>query len=148
VKRSASTPDGDRKTRAVRDCHDLGPFAALRLTNSTAPFFAEAKALVHEALRQVDPAPFLEVLAQGLEHAKERAVLGPALEASVAGALGRLPLGKVLARRAGAKDLENAVEHIPRLFPPPSFAVPAHLGSGKERRYDRPLNLRQIHLVS
>ena len=40
--RSACCPEGDRKTMALRNCHDLGPFAALCLTNVTAPFFAEA----------------------------------------------------------------------------------------------------------
>src|SRR5258708_34059508 len=38
--RSACNPHGDRKTTAVRDCHDLGPFAAACWTNCTAPFFA------------------------------------------------------------------------------------------------------------
>ena len=41
--RSACNPHGDRKTTAVRDCHDLGPFAAARWTNCTAPFFALLK---------------------------------------------------------------------------------------------------------
>ncbi len=41
--RSASNPGGDRKTMALRNCHDLGPFAAACWTNCTAPFFAPAK---------------------------------------------------------------------------------------------------------
>src|SRR5260370_5481374 len=41
--RSACNPHGDRKTTAVRDCHDLGPFAAACWTNCTAPFFALLK---------------------------------------------------------------------------------------------------------
>src|SRR5271166_3171401 len=41
--RSASNPHGDRKTMALRNCHDLAPFAAACWTNSTAPFFAPAK---------------------------------------------------------------------------------------------------------
>lgn len=34
---------GDRKTRSVCDCHDLGAFAALCLADSKTPFFAGAK---------------------------------------------------------------------------------------------------------
>jgi len=41
--RSAFNPHRERKTVAVRSCHDLGPFAALRLTNSKAPLFAPVK---------------------------------------------------------------------------------------------------------
>jgi hypothetical protein len=41
--RSACNPHGDGKTMAVRDCHDLAPFAAACWTNSTAPFFAPEK---------------------------------------------------------------------------------------------------------
>jgi len=40
IRRSAGNPDGDRKTMAVRDCHDLAPFAAARWTNAIAPLFA------------------------------------------------------------------------------------------------------------
>ncbi len=36
--RSASNPQCHRKTMALRNCHDLGPFASLCLTNSKAPF--------------------------------------------------------------------------------------------------------------
>ena len=43
MRRSACNPHGDRKTMAVRNCHDLGPFAAACWTNCTAPFFAPAK---------------------------------------------------------------------------------------------------------
>ena len=39
--RSTSSPNGDRKTIAVRDCHDLAPFSALCWTNARAPLFAE-----------------------------------------------------------------------------------------------------------
>src|SRR5205823_3497514 len=38
--RSACNPDSERKTMAVRDCHDLAPFAAARWTKSVAPLFA------------------------------------------------------------------------------------------------------------
>lgn len=43
MRRSARNPEGDRKTMAVCDCHELGPFADERSTNAIAPFFAPIK---------------------------------------------------------------------------------------------------------
>jgi hypothetical protein len=43
MRRSARNPEGDRKTMAVCDCHELGPFADERSTNAIAPFFAPMK---------------------------------------------------------------------------------------------------------
>jgi hypothetical protein len=43
VGRSAFHVSGDRKTRSVCNCHDLGAFAALCLADSKTPFFAGAK---------------------------------------------------------------------------------------------------------
>jgi hypothetical protein len=54
--RSACNPYGDRKTMAVRDCHDLAPFAAACWTNSTAPFFApEKEASINVSVRSKSP---------------------------------------------------------------------------------------------
>ena len=41
--RSAFNVSGDRNTRSVCNCHDLGAFAALCLADSKTPFFAGAK---------------------------------------------------------------------------------------------------------
>jgi hypothetical protein len=41
--RSAFHVSGDRKTRSVCDCHDLGALATLCLADSKTPFFAGAK---------------------------------------------------------------------------------------------------------
>ncbi len=43
MRRSTRDPQGDRKTMAVCDCHELGPFADERSTNAIAPFFAPMK---------------------------------------------------------------------------------------------------------
>ena len=43
VGRSARNAQGDRKTVAVCNCQDLGPFSALRFTNKSPPFFAGEK---------------------------------------------------------------------------------------------------------
>ena len=41
--RSTRDPDGDRKTRAVCNGHDLGPLAFLGLSDGSAPFLAPEK---------------------------------------------------------------------------------------------------------
>lgn len=43
MRRSTPNPEGDRKTMAVCDCHELAPFADERSTNAIAPFFAPMK---------------------------------------------------------------------------------------------------------
>src|SRR5207248_1471837 len=43
MRRGAGNGQGERKTRAVCNCHDLGPFAALSFANASTPFFALAK---------------------------------------------------------------------------------------------------------
>ena len=43
VRRSAFNVSGDRNTRSVCDCHDLGALATLCLADSKTPFFAGAK---------------------------------------------------------------------------------------------------------
>lgn len=43
MRASTSNPNGDRKTRAVRDRHDLGPLSTLSRPHSKSPFFADAK---------------------------------------------------------------------------------------------------------
>jgi hypothetical protein len=41
--RSTCNPDGDRKTSAVCNGHDLGPLATLGFPDGRAPFLAPAK---------------------------------------------------------------------------------------------------------
>jgi hypothetical protein len=43
MRRSACNVDGDRKTSAVCNCHDLRPFAPLGLSHPAPPFFATPK---------------------------------------------------------------------------------------------------------
>ncbi len=53
---SAGHVHGDRNTMAVCNCHDLAPFAALRFTNSRAPFLAPLKeASMEPSLRSILP---------------------------------------------------------------------------------------------
>jgi hypothetical protein len=43
VRRGTFDISGDRKTRSVCNCHDLGAFPALRIADKTTPFFAGLK---------------------------------------------------------------------------------------------------------
>jgi len=43
MRRSRRCVDGERKTSAIRHCHELATFAALGLSHSRAPFFATTK---------------------------------------------------------------------------------------------------------
>jgi hypothetical protein len=43
VRRRTLDAGGDRKTRAVCNCHDLGPLPALGLSDGRAPFLAPEK---------------------------------------------------------------------------------------------------------
>ena len=53
--RSALHVEGDRKTRSVCDCHDLGALAALCLADSKTPFFAGTKVPSMNASRMSIP---------------------------------------------------------------------------------------------
>jgi len=56
MRRSASNPQCDRKAMALRNCHDLAPFASLCFTNSSAPFFAlEKEPSMNVSLRSIPP---------------------------------------------------------------------------------------------
>ena len=58
---------------AVRNCHDLGPFAAACWTNSTAPFFAPLKEAWIESLGQVEVAASQQILGQGTQELRQTA---------------------------------------------------------------------------
>jgi hypothetical protein len=56
MRRSAFNPNGDRRSMAVRNRRDLGPFAALGLTKVSAPFLALAKeSSMYASLRSMRP---------------------------------------------------------------------------------------------
>src|SRR5260370_26400827 len=53
--RSTLDANGDRKTRAVCHCHDLGPFATLGFADTEPPFFAGAKVASMKASERSSP---------------------------------------------------------------------------------------------
>src|SRR5215470_827312 len=55
MRRSTFRANGDRKTVAVRHCHDLGPLAALGFADAKAPLFAGAKVPSINASRTSKP---------------------------------------------------------------------------------------------
>jgi hypothetical protein len=93
VGRSAFNVSGDRKTRSVCDCHDLGAFATLCLADSKTPFFAGAKLPVYERLSDIDFSAFIQVFDQLLGNAPENPLLDPLLEPPMARLVWRIPLG-------------------------------------------------------
>jgi hypothetical protein len=55
MRRSTCNPTGDRKTRAVCDCHDLGPLPPLGFADAEPPFLAPAKVPSMKASRMSMP---------------------------------------------------------------------------------------------
>jgi len=55
MRRSTLRANGDRKTMAVCDCHELGPLAPLGLADSRAPLFAGEKVPSINASRKSNP---------------------------------------------------------------------------------------------
>ena len=88
MRRSACNPHGDRKTTAVRYCHDLGPFAGACWTNYTAPS-RPAEGGVDEGFGQVQLPARQQIFGQRPQYLDQRAFQHPALEAAVAGLLRR-----------------------------------------------------------
>ena len=68
MRRSACNPHGERKTMAVRNCHDLAPFAAACWTNTIAPFLAPAK----EASMKVSSSPSAPRASRSSHNAQSR----------------------------------------------------------------------------
>src|SRR5581483_9590947 len=78
--RSTRNPEGERKTMAVRNCHDLGPFSAARWTNTIAPFFALLKEASMNASSKIEGPAEEQVFGQGAQNALQTAFPDPLLE--------------------------------------------------------------------
>src|SRR5712691_3921955 len=103
--RSACNPHGDRKTTAVRDCHDLGPFAAACWTNCTAPFFALLKEASMKVSDKSNCPRASKSSAKSPQDLDQRVFPHPALEAAVAGWVRRKLLFRQLRPlRSGAQN--------------------------------------------
>ena len=98
VGRSAFNVSGDRKTRYVRDRHDLGAFAALCLADSKPPFFYRNEAAIDERFAYVNAAAFAQVFDQRYGNASKYALFNPLLKVSMAGLVRRISRRKVFPR--------------------------------------------------
>ena len=103
MRRSACNPHGDRKTMAVRNCHDLGPFAAACRPTSTAPFLAPLK----EASIKVSPRSSWPRASRSSASARNSLYQHPgphpSLEAAMAGLVGGHFLRQLRPLRSGSQ---------------------------------------------
>jgi hypothetical protein len=74
----------------------------------------------------------------------QRAVALPLLKAAMAGLIGRIAVGQIVPRSAGAQDPQNSVQHGSRIAPRPTSTVEASFRS-KQGFELGPLRLGQIH---
>lgn len=112
------------------------------------PLFRSREGAVDEAFGQVDAAPFVEILRQGMQDPFQRAISAPVLEAAVARLVGPIPLRKLLPRGSRSQHPEDAAQHLARLTPrspPPVLAPP---GLRDQRLDERPLGIGQVHANS
>ena len=83
----------------------------------------------------------MEIFGQCLEHAPECACAYPALKAAMAGLIGRIAIRQVFPRRAGAKDPEDAVQHVARIAPRSTASVAPDARLRQERCENGPLRV-------
>ena len=70
-----------------------------------------------------------------MQQPRQRAVALPLLKATVAGWIGRIAVGQIVPRSAGAQDPENSVPHRTRIAPrPPALPARFRLEQGLEKR--------------
>ena len=110
------------------------------------PLFRAHEGAVDEALGEVEAAALLQVLGQRPEGFGEHALLGPPLEAAVAGLVGRVALGQVAPGGAGTQDPQDGVEDVPWVPPGPAFAVRPARRIGDQGFQDLPLLVGKVHV--
>jgi len=112
------------------------------------PLFRPDEGAVHEALGEVEATPLLQVESQGMKNLVQHALLGPLLEAPVAGLVGRVALGQVAPGCSGAQDPKYAVEDIPWVSPGSAPAVLSTRRLGDQRFQHLPLLVGKIQVSS
>ena len=90
------------------------------------PFFGAGKGAIDERLAEIQPAAGVEIGGERLEHAPERPVADPALKAAMTRLIRRIAIRQVLPGRAGAKDPEDAVQHVARIAPRSATSIATH----------------------
>ena len=76
------------------------------------------------------------------------ALLGPLLEAAVAGLVGRVTLGQIAPGCSGAQDPKNAVEDVAGVSPGPTPAIRSTRRLGDQRFQHLPLLVGKIQVCS
>lgn len=93
--RSRLNVNGDRKTGAVCNDHDLRNLARLVIPRCS-PFFRQHKGAVNEVFRDIDLATFGTIVSDRLEHLVEDGRVDLLLEAAVTRLVRRVAVGQVL----------------------------------------------------
>ena len=83
----------------------------------------------------------MEIRGERFDHAPERAFADPALKAAMTGLIRRIAVRQVLPGRAGAKDPEDAVQHIARIAPRSPAPIAAESRLRQQRRQNGPLRV-------
>lgn len=81
-----------------------------------------------------------------MQQPRQCAVALPLLKAAMAGLVGRVAVGQIVPRSAGAQNPEDAVQHGSRLAPGPTATIGTSLGSEQGPDY-LPLRLGQVHAL-
>jgi hypothetical protein len=102
---------------------------------------------VDESLCQVQLSATTQVLSKCPKDLLQRAVAHPALKSTVAGLVRRIAWRKILPRRAGAKDPQNAVQNVARIAegPPPDALMDRLFLREKRLKYS-PLLFGEVHI--
>jgi hypothetical protein len=83
----------------------------------------------------------VQIRGERLDDTPKRASVDPALKAAMARLIRRIALRQVLPGRAGAKDPEDAVQHIARIAPRSPAAIATNTRFRQERPQDGPLRV-------
>lgn len=112
MRRSTRNLDGDRKTLAVCDYHDLPPLPPLRFPDARAPFFGPCKGAVDERFADVDPTSHVEILRQGVQDPLHRPIPTSLLEVAMTGLVRRIAVWQIRPLRSRSKHPERAIQHL------------------------------------
>ena len=109
------------------------------------PLFGPYEGAVDEALGEVEPSSFVQVLRERVEHAVQRAVATPLLEAAMTGLIRRVARRQILPWRAGTENPKHAIEYIARISPRTTSSIRTPPRLGNQRLDEVPLLFGQIH---
>src|SRR6516164_287053 len=136
--------DGDRKTIAVCNCHDLGAFATLCLADPSAPLFAGAKLPSMKASSRSNIPPTRRCSASASSTPRITPERNPLLETTMTGLVRWVAFWQVRPRCPCTQDVKNAVEDITPRFPWSSATVLTTNCFGDQRVQHCPLGVSEV----